>query len=182
MTVSVANQAYVFLCSVIGGIAAAFIYDLFRIKRKAIRTINLITHLEDLIYWIIVSLMIFLMVYISNDGQLRGFIFLGIAIGVLLYILLLSRLVMKVSLAVISFVAGVISTVVRIILFPLILLCRLLIYPLQLLSGMLKIILGEIFKALIFKLKKKRKNKNVKTVKARNKKLKKPPKIDRITI
>ena len=93
----------------------ALIYDLFRIKRKTIRTLNLITYIEDLIYWIIVSLIIFLMVYISNDGQLRGFIFLGIAVGALLYIMLLSRLVMKVSLSILSFICGGCFTVFRIL-------------------------------------------------------------------
>ena len=121
------------------------------------------------------------MMYISNEGQLRGFIFLGIAIGALLYIMLLSRLVMKVSLSVLSFVAGVASTVFRIFMFPVVLLCRLLAYPVQIFKGLLKNIFKEIFSAVIGKLKKK-KNKKVKNKKEHNKELKSSRKIDKITI
>ena len=56
----------------------AFIFDLFRIKRKAVETGNLLTYIEDLLYWIIAALVMFAVVYLANEGELRGYIFLGV--------------------------------------------------------------------------------------------------------
>ena len=114
----VSNQAYIFLCSVIGGALIGFIYDVFRIKRKAIRTNSIALYIEDFIYWIIVSLVMFGMVYYSNDGEIRGFTFLGTAIGVVLYILLLSKYVIMVSLAAIRIVYRVLRVIWKVVAFP----------------------------------------------------------------
>ncbi len=98
LQVSVSNQAYIFFCSILGGMLIAFIFDLFRIKRKAVETGNLLTYIEDLLYWIIAALVMFAVVYLANEGELRGYIFLGFVMGAALYILLLSRLVIKITL------------------------------------------------------------------------------------
>lgn len=96
--VSVSNQAYVFLSCVLGGMIIAFLYDIFRVRRKAIRSGNLIVYFEDFIYWIIVALVLFAVVYRSNEGEIRGYLILGVVIGIVLYVLLLSRIVINVFL------------------------------------------------------------------------------------
>lgn len=42
-----------FCVFIIVGILLAFIYDLFRISRKAFNTKDFITYLEDILFWII---------------------------------------------------------------------------------------------------------------------------------
>jgi spore cortex biosynthesis protein YabQ len=118
LPVSVSNQAYIFLCSVLGGMLIAFLYDVFRIKRKAVKTSSFIVYIEDLIYWIIVALVMFGVVYYSNQGEVRGYIFIGTAIGVILYLLLLSKLVMRASLFVLRIVFKVLRTVWLILTYP----------------------------------------------------------------
>lgn len=105
MITSISSQATIFLCTVIGGAAIALIYDLFRILRKAVRTGGLFIYVEDLLYWLIVSIIMFLTIYYSNDGELRAFMFIGACIGVILYSLLLSRIVMSSSLFIIRIVS-----------------------------------------------------------------------------
>ncbi len=97
MTETVGTQAYVFLWAVMGGAVIAFLFDIFRIFRKAFKTGNLLIYIEDIIFWISVAFIMFTVVYISNDGELRSYIFLGTALGVILYALLLSRAVMLCS-------------------------------------------------------------------------------------
>jgi len=84
----------------------AFVYDIFRVRRKAIKSSNLIVYFEDFIYWIIVALILFAIIYRSNEGELRGYLMLGVAIGIILYALLLSRIVMAVFLFVIKIRLG----------------------------------------------------------------------------
>lgn len=102
MITSVSSQAYVFLCTVISGALIALLYDLFRILRRVVRTGNLVTYAEDLLYWLIVTFIMLLTVYYSNDGELRAYLFIGAFIGVILYALLFSRIVMASSLFIIK--------------------------------------------------------------------------------
>lgn len=115
---TVGNQAYVFLCCVLGGMIIAFIYDVFRIRRKAIKSSNVIVYFEDFIYWILVALVLFAVVYFSNDGELRGYLFIGTFIGIVLYSLLLSKIIMTVFLFIIKVLYKFFVTVVNILAIP----------------------------------------------------------------
>ncbi|MDP4183317.1 MAG: spore cortex biosynthesis protein YabQ [Bacillota bacterium] len=115
---SVSNQAYIFLWSVLGGMLIAFVFDIFRIKRKTIKTNNFITYLEDLIYWSIAAGIMFAVVYISNEGEIRGYIFVGALIGAVLYILLLSKLVISISMKIIRLINRILRIIWRIISYP----------------------------------------------------------------
>lgn len=125
----VASQAYIFLCSVVGGIVIAFIYDLFRIRRKAVKAGNVITYLEDLLFWLIVAIIIFAVVYFSNDGEIRGYIFLGTVLGVILYMLLFSKFIMKSALFVIDIVVKILKLIWFIVSYPFKLVCRIMSIP-----------------------------------------------------
>ncbi|WP_268919958.1 spore cortex biosynthesis protein YabQ [Acetivibrio mesophilus] len=116
--VSVSNQAYVFFSCVLGGMIVAFIYDIFRVRRKAIRSSNLIVYFEDFIYWIIVALTLFAIIYRSNEGEIRGYLILGIVIGIILYALLLSKIVMTIFLFIINIIYKAAVTLCGILLLP----------------------------------------------------------------
>jgi len=116
--VSVTNQAFVFLSSVIGGLIVGFLFDVFRIFRKVIKTANIITYLQDLLFWILVSLIIFTLVFITNHGELRWYEFVGVILGVIFYSMLFSAYVMRVSVTVINFIKRILLYLLRIILFP----------------------------------------------------------------
>jgi len=115
---SISNQVNIFLWSILGGMSIAFVYDIFRVKRRIIKTNNIITYIEDLLYWSISAAIMFAIVYIGNDGEIRGYIFLGNIIGAVLYILLLSRIVMFISLKVINYLRKVLKTLWNIFTYP----------------------------------------------------------------
>ena len=126
---TISNQAYVFLCCVLGGMIIAFMYDVFRIRRKAIRSSNIIVYFEDFIYWILVALVLFAVVYISNDGELRGYVIIGAIIGIILYTLLLSKIVMTVFLFALRLIYKFLITAFSIILFPFKIVLKVLKFP-----------------------------------------------------
>jgi len=129
MIESVSTQAYIFLCSVAGGMAIALIYDMFRISRKAIRTINLLIYFEDLLYWLIVAVVMFTMVYYSNEGELRSYIFIGVIIGAILYMLLFSRIIISSSMMIINVVRKIFKTIFLVLIFPFKILLKILAIP-----------------------------------------------------
>jgi len=97
LPITVGSQVHIFIYSIAGGMLIAFIYDIFRIKRKAVRTGRMAIYVEDLLYWVIIAFVMLAVVYYSNEGEIRGFVLVGAVFGVILYTILLSRLIVKLS-------------------------------------------------------------------------------------
>ena len=112
------NQAYLFLIFTLNGIFIGILFDFFRILRKSFKTINLITNVEDIIFWILTGLSIIYCMYNFSDGSLRLFMFLGLGIGLTIYILPLSNFIIKTVVKVISIIKKFIITIISIIIFP----------------------------------------------------------------
>ena len=127
----IVEQVYIFFYAVLAGGILAFLYDILRIKRRAIKTNVVILSLEDMIYWLLSAIIVFLTVYNSNDGQMRGFIFIGNILGVTLYLSLFSRLVIASSMMVINFIKKVLLFIWKIVTYPFRLIFRILSVPLR---------------------------------------------------
>lgn len=138
MLISINNQVIVFLYSVLGGIVIAFTYDVFRIKRKKIKTRTYVTYIEDLVYWIIVAIIMFSSVYISNDGEIRGYIFLGTLIGLIFYILVLSKIVVTFIMALLQVLTKIFVTFWKIVTLPFHIIFKILRVPMGFLFGVTK--------------------------------------------
>ncbi len=91
-------QVYNFFIFIVLGIIIAFVFDIFRILRKAFKTSNVITYIEDILFWIIAGFLIMISIFRFNNGELRFYLFIGLSIGILIYILLLTKLVNNVLL------------------------------------------------------------------------------------
>lgn len=89
------NQAYLFLVFSLTGVVIGILFDFFRILRKTIKTSNLITYIEDILFWILTGLLILYNIWYFNNGEIRVFLFLGIILGVLIYMSTLSSIVIK---------------------------------------------------------------------------------------
>ncbi|MGE5614074.1 MAG: spore cortex biosynthesis protein YabQ [Bacillota bacterium] len=128
-------QVYAFLCSVAGGMAIALLYDIFRIFRKTVKTGVLAAYIQDLLYWLIVAVIMFMTIYYSNDGELRAYLFLGAFLGVLLYALAFSRIVMESSMLIIRAAAKLFKLIFLIISYPIRLILRVFSAPAKKLAG-----------------------------------------------
>jgi len=65
------REINVFLSALITGITTGFIYDLLRMKRKALKTRAFIVGVEDVLFWIFTAILVFITAYISNQGEIR---------------------------------------------------------------------------------------------------------------
>ncbi|NLN65674.1 MAG: spore cortex biosynthesis protein YabQ [Clostridiaceae bacterium] len=90
------NEVYVFLSAMGSGAIAGFIYDIFRLKRKVMKTKTFITGLEDVVFWVITALLVFVTAYFSNEGEIRLYFLFGACVGVLIYYWLFSRWVIQI--------------------------------------------------------------------------------------
>ena len=112
------TQLYLFLIFILNGLIIGLLFDFFRILRKAIKTSDLITCIEDIVFWILTGLIILYSIFTYNNGEIRLFMFLAIIIGIILYMLLISKFIMGVSLTIINFVKKIISIIINIIKIP----------------------------------------------------------------
>lgn len=112
------DQVYIFLYAILGGAIVAFLYDVLRIKRRAIKTSVILVSLEDILYWLIAAIILFLIVYKSNSGEMRGYIFIGNVIGVILYEEIFSRIVIGSSMMIINIVKKTVMFIWRILSYP----------------------------------------------------------------
>ena len=112
------NQAYLFLIFVLDGFIIGLLFDFFRILRKTFKTSDIITYIQDILFWILTGLVVLYSIFIFNNGEMRIYIFLGILIGIVLYILLLSKYIIKINVFIINKIKWFISIILKIIFMP----------------------------------------------------------------
>lgn len=112
------NQAYLFVIFILNGILIGLIFDIFRILRKSFTTPNFVTYIEDAIFWTISAISVLYTLFVFNNGEIRGYIFIGLLFGIVIYMLFFSRIIIKISVKVILFFKNIIYTVLKLVSYP----------------------------------------------------------------
>lgn len=108
---TIGQEAFFLGCAVLVGAVLFLLYDLLRIFRRIAPHGNIWIGIEDFIYWLVCTGVVFVMLYQENDGMVRGFAFIGIVLGMGIYYLFLSRYVVKVNVLVIKTVLHFMSKI-----------------------------------------------------------------------
>lgn len=90
------NQAYLFLVFSLTGVTIGVLFDFFRSLRRTIKTSNIITYIEDILFWILTGLLVLYNIWYFNSGEIRIYMLLGIILGVLIYMSTLSNILIKI--------------------------------------------------------------------------------------
>lgn len=114
----VTNQAYLFLIFIINGIIIGVLFDFFRILRKTIKTKDLITYIQDILFWILTGFIILYSTFTFNNGEIRIFMFIAILIGVIFYMTLISSYIIKINVTIINFLKKIIQGIVNVLITP----------------------------------------------------------------
>lgn len=118
MILSLNNQAWLFITTILAGVVIGFLYDIIRISRKVIKHNHLFITVEDGVYWICVVFLIFFLMMHKNYGEIRFFSIFGSFMGMLFYFLTISPLVNLISNTVIAILKYSILLLLRIIFTP----------------------------------------------------------------
>lgn len=94
-----------------GGLSLGGLFDVYRVLSGQLKAPAWLKAVLDLAYWFIGTLIVFKLLYESNWGEVRPFIFLGLGIGIIIYFLLFSRTVIRV----IKFTIRVVVATARIV-------------------------------------------------------------------
>ena len=91
----ITEQVYVFLWSIFIGIILTVIFDLFRLFRRNKKSKDIIVYIQDVLFWIIVAIIIMFSAFITNNGELRGYMIIGYVLGSMLYLLTISNFLLN---------------------------------------------------------------------------------------
>ena len=108
------NQAYLFLIFAFNGVIIGLILDFFRIIRKTFKTSNVITYIEDILFWILTGISIIFFMYNFSDGAIRLFMIIALLLGFLIYILSISKFVIKIFVFSINILKDFFKTIIKI--------------------------------------------------------------------
>ena len=86
---------YLFIC-IFNGFMLTMVYDAFRILRRIIKHRKWILYLEDILYGLCIGFYLFKVNFDKNNGVVRGFVFIALLCGSLIYSKLFSNSVVHV--------------------------------------------------------------------------------------
>ncbi|MBR0277761.1 MAG: spore cortex biosynthesis protein YabQ, partial [Clostridia bacterium] len=129
MNLNIGYQLFLFAVYCFCGVLTGFLFDTFRISRKLIKTNVLTTSLEDIFFWIITSLVVFIISLKFNDGEIRWYMFAGMLIGAGLYLKTISKFIISLFVFLIIMIKNIIVRILKIIFFPVKLIINLLNKP-----------------------------------------------------
>lgn len=113
------SQLYSFLIFIGIGILIVLIFDIFRIFRKTFKTSDLLTILEDIIFSIITGFILLFSIFKFNNGEMRLYVFLGLILGAIIYVLTISKTFVKINVIIINTIKKIITKIGKLALFPL---------------------------------------------------------------
>ena len=86
MSSRIVEELTFFAVSFFWGVQMAMLYEVPKILRHLFRHGAFAMGVEDLLYWIAYGFLLFRMMYLENDGVIRGFALLAVLFGMILYL------------------------------------------------------------------------------------------------
>ena len=109
------NQTYLFIIFTIVGIIIGILFDIFRILRKSFKTKDIVTYIEDILFWILTGIIILFSMYRFSNGELRFFMIIGILMGTLIYMITFSKYIIKISVFIINLIKKIIVYPIKVV-------------------------------------------------------------------
>ena len=137
------QQLFSIFSFIITGIIIGILFDFFRILRKSFETTNFVIYLQDILFWILTGIITLFSIFQFNYGEIRAYVFLGILFGFIIYMLTISKHIIKYSVIIIKWIKKIIYYPFHAII---IFFNKLLILPIQKLIKVIKETLKNIYK------------------------------------
>lgn len=139
-------QIFMFSITLYGGLLIGLLYDVYRAINGNRRTKTLITSLWDILFLLGIFLVVIYIVFSSNFGDLRAYVFIGFIVGFFLYVKIIGRIFEFILIKIFEFVYKIAIKFMGYIFYPLKIFKKTFIKPI--------IIIRNFFKIKVLKLKK----------------------------
>ena len=112
---TLSQQVYLLLVTLVCGFILGFFFDIYRIIRWVVKPNKMSTFIGDLIYWLLMTALVFKVLLLTSYGEVRLYVFISLALGGYLYFSLLSRFVLKILQKLLLLLSKLIGKLVRFI-------------------------------------------------------------------
>lgn len=89
------TQFNLLVYSLLAGVLTGILFDFYRVLRGLEAPNRVITFIEDTLFWILTSIIVFIFLLRTNYAYLREYVFISIALGIILYMWILSKYFIK---------------------------------------------------------------------------------------
>lgn len=107
------EQLTVFLYFILIGAILGVVFDIFRILRRTVKTSDIMTNIQDILFGFITGSIILISIFFLNNGELRLFLFIGMIVGTTIYMLFVSKYFINLNVAIINFIKKIIILITK---------------------------------------------------------------------
>jgi len=118
MIISLIGQVKLIVFSLFSGIITGIFFDIYRLIRGFKNPNKYVTIVQDLLFWILTSIVVFTFLMYTNEGYINFYVYVCLIIGVYLYLKLLSKVFIRVIYKLLMFNGKVFRVVKNAILYP----------------------------------------------------------------
>ena len=122
MIISLLNQVKLIVFGLLSGIITGLLFDIYRLIRGFENPNKVLTVIQDLLFWVLTSIVIFVFLMYTNEGYINFYVYVCLIIGAYLYLKLLSRVFIKLQYKFLKFSGRAFRMGRNVILYPLYLL------------------------------------------------------------
>lgn len=122
---TLAEQLNAFLFTLLAGLLSGLAYDFYRVLRQVLRLKKTGTFVGDLLFWLFLMVAVFGILLAGNDGEVRFYVFLGLALGAGIHLIFFSQAARRMIMRVLFFLSRMTQMIIagmlalwRIIIFP----------------------------------------------------------------
>ena len=102
----------VFYATIYGGILIGILFDINRSLKNNFKFINKVSFIFDVLFWIIITFVIFVVVNATSKFQLRYYHFIALLVGFVLYYNTISKFILRFNNLLISFIKSSIKKII----------------------------------------------------------------------
>lgn len=107
------GQYFVFIYSLLFGVILGIIYDIFKVKRIIFSCNNVILFFDDILYFLLSSVLLTIGIFNINNGNIRWYEILPCILGFVLERCTLSLLIMKIFIIIAKIIKRIIKLVLK---------------------------------------------------------------------
>lgn len=111
MSFEIITEIHFLFATILLGVAMTFLYDCLFVIRNVIRHKQWIVSLEDLFYCFCCFIFSFALLYRENNGMIRWFSIMGVALGMILYKMTLSYIYIRYMTRILSYIGELLTKI-----------------------------------------------------------------------
>ena len=107
------NQINTLLAFFIAGICIGIVFDFFRIIRKSFKTPDIITYIQDILFWILAGIILLFTIFTFTIGEIRIYMFIFLSFGSFIYFISISKYFILINTKVLEYFKSIISFLIK---------------------------------------------------------------------